>query len=91
MGEPWCFTPVEIAGLTDSQIVDRYFAPRDEKGQLIQPASINKPVEDNAIPEREAFIADAMAAFGGDAKHWSNVYDDNLKLAEAKQNGSQSS
>lgn len=91
MGEPWCFTPVEIAGLTDSQIVDRYFAARDEKGQLVQPASIIAPVEDNAIPEREAFIAEAMATFGRDAEYWSKMYDENLKLAEAKQNGSQSS
>lgn len=90
MGEPWCFTPAEIAGLTDSQIVDRYFAPRDEKGQLIQPASINNPVENNAIPEREAFIAEAVAMFGQDAEHWAKVYDENLKLIEANRHGAES-
>ena len=72
-GEPWCFAPPALAALTDGQIDDLYFAPRDDDGRLVAPADRVAP--DAALPDREAFAADAMDRFGNTRDHWLGQYD----------------
>lgn len=93
MGEPWCKGPHEIACLTDAQIIQRIFAKRDENGRLVEPVSLTmanieaEPPQEPALPERNEFIADAMARFGQDEQYWAGIYDANQRIIEEKQNG----
>lgn len=80
MGEPWCFTPEQVARLTDTQIRRLYFAPRDENGRLLEPPSLSKVLaKEPELPNRETFIAEMLANFGETAEHWDSMYTEILK------------
>lgn len=85
-GEPWCFSPAVLARLTDDQIGELYFAPRDDKGQLIPPIAVQtaKVQTDDAVPDRATFVAEAVAEFGQTPEHWHAVYD---KMEEKLKHG----
>lgn len=87
MGEPWCFLPVELAKLTDMQIVKRYFAPRDEHGRLLEPPSLSiATAVEPELPPREVFIAEMVSQFGETEEHWGETYDKMITI-EAGKNG----
>lgn len=84
-GEPWCYTPDILASLTNEQIEKLYFAPRDDKGQLIVPdtlriAAIKAENNPDEMPTREEFVADGVEAHPGvDVQYWHDMYDQMLK------------
>jgi len=93
-GEPWCFTPAEIAPLTDYQIDEVYLKPavrraeameRERKG-LPPPPTPGEKAPD-APPPRGAVVAFAMSTFGKTREQAEAMYDAQLAAWEKQQKG----
>lgn len=58
-GEPWCFPPDVIAGMTDWQIEDLYLKPAVERVKRVQGGRDGTPEptpEADAMPSRREFV-----------------------------------
>lgn len=71
--EPWCFTPDQIARLTDYQIMRLYLVPAAERGR--QPGE-PVPPPGGRTPTREEYVRGGLAVAPGSTRaHWEAEYD----------------
>lgn len=82
-GEPWCFTPAQIAELTDWQIVELYVKPAEERaeevrrerdgvgrGEFGRPILANPPDPPTPIlPDRSEYVAFCVSELGWTRAH----------------------
>lgn len=77
LGEPWCFTPAQIAELTPWQVEHCYLAPaRERSKRLSGEREIGEGGHDwKTLPPKAEFVAEYTNAFGLSAEHWAGVWE----------------
>lgn len=90
-GEPWCFTPEQIAPLTDSQIEDVYLKPALAKQDAMERERKGlppKPADDDRRPLTEppprAAVVGMMRTLGMSVEKANAEYDRQLAEWEAQ-------
>jgi hypothetical protein len=93
-GEPWCFSPAEVAPLTDYQIDEVYLKPAVKRAEAMERERQGLPPRPtpgadvpDAPPPRGQVVAFAMSTFGKTRAQAEAEYDAQLAAWEQQQKG----